>query len=63
VNSLPKTYENIWSSAWVSWTLILICLIKTIIICLNVIFRLKLNQLAHVLLRVVKAWRVFLIQV
>ena len=63
VNSLPKTYENIWSSAWVSSTLILICLIRTIIICLNVIFRLKLNQLAIVLLRVVKAWRVFLIQV
>ena len=55
VNSLPKTYENIWSSAWVSSTLILICLIRTIIICLNVIFRLKLNQLAIVLLRVVKA--------
>ena len=55
VNSLPKTYENIWSSAWVSSTLILICLIRTIIICLNVIFRLKLNQLALVLLRVVKA--------
>ena len=54
VNSLPKTYENIWSSAWVSSTLIL-CLIRTIIICLNVIFRLKLNQLAIVLLRVVKA--------
>ena len=63
VNSLPKTYENIWSSAWVSSTLILICLIRTIIICLNVIFRLKLNQLAIVLLRVVKACRVFLIQV
>ena len=55
VNSLPKTYENIWSSAWVSSTLILICLIRTTIICLNVIFRLKLNQLAIVLLRVVKA--------